>query len=143
MMYYSYDRFRTAIPVVLADINLQKVKYDYICGIVRGGLIPATVLSYNLKIPMFTIDISLRDRTALTIPPEAKKIFEKSTVLICDDIIDSGDTIRRIATEIDIRNHDCFGVVYNTESGVPCRYYTVPIARSKDKRWVSFFWDKE
>lgn len=36
-------------------------KPDYIVGLTRGGLIPAVMLSHYLDIPMWTLNVSLRD----------------------------------------------------------------------------------
>jgi xanthine phosphoribosyltransferase len=36
-------------------------KPDYIVGLTRGGLIPAVLLSHYLNVPMWTLNVSLRD----------------------------------------------------------------------------------
>jgi xanthine phosphoribosyltransferase len=38
-------------------------KPDYIVGLTRGGLIPAVMLSHYLNVPMWTLNVSLRDGT--------------------------------------------------------------------------------
>jgi uncharacterized protein len=59
--------------------------YDLICGIPRGGLIPAVMLSHRMKIPM-TMDL-IGDFRA------GKKI------LVVDDIADTGHTLSQIFQE--------------------------------------------
>jgi len=43
------------------DIATGPWKPDYIVGLTRGGLIPAVMLSHYLNIPMYTLNVSLRD----------------------------------------------------------------------------------
>jgi xanthine phosphoribosyltransferase len=43
------------------EIAIGPWKPDYIVGLSRGGLIPAVMLSHYLNIPMWTLNVSLRD----------------------------------------------------------------------------------
>jgi len=73
-------------PVVLnmidrlcEQIQRSKIKFDGTISIVRGGNIPATIISHKLKIPYL----------------ETKDMVKSgSTILVVDDFCDSGATLK-------------------------------------------------
>lgn len=89
---------------------------DYIVGITRGGLVPATMISHYLDVPMHTLNVSLRDgqlgpesnlwmaEDAFGYVPkeernstdDASDRHRRSNILIVDDINDSGRTLNWI-----------------------------------------------
>jgi len=78
---------------------------DYVVGITRGGLIPAVMISHYFELPMYALQVSLRDNAAnnesnLWMAEDAfgyDKI--KKNILIVDDINDSGATINWIIND--------------------------------------------
>ena len=50
----SWKEFHNLVDIVALRISISDIKYDYIYGIPRGGLIPATMLSHILEIPVIT-----------------------------------------------------------------------------------------
>jgi hypoxanthine phosphoribosyltransferase len=99
---------------------------DYIAGIARGGLIPATMLSHYLDVPLHTLNISFRDgeggpesnlwmaedaygyipkeeRTdaefevsGLPVKGDTSDPKKRKKILVVDDINDSGRTLEWI-----------------------------------------------
>jgi hypoxanthine phosphoribosyltransferase len=66
-----------------------QVNWNLIYGIPRGGLIPATYLSYKLNIPLIVTPIN--------------NLKEDEFLLIVDDILDSGKTaIKTVKTFLDL-----------------------------------------
>lgn len=55
--YYSWDDVHGQVASIARQLNRQKWHPDYIVGITRGGLVPATMLSYYLETPMHTLDV--------------------------------------------------------------------------------------
>jgi len=49
------------VAKICRNILISDWRPDYIVGITRGGLIPATMISHYLNIPMHTLAVSLRD----------------------------------------------------------------------------------
>lgn len=49
------------VAKICRNILFSDWRPDYIVGITRGGLIPATMISHYLNIPMHTLAVSLRD----------------------------------------------------------------------------------
>jgi len=113
-MYLSYKDVENLVLEMGREIALSTYRPDYIVGIGRGGLLPATLLSHFLKVPMHSLDVSFRDGTEQTSNAwmaedafgyidenDRKDKKEASTgtgknILIVDDINDSGQTLQWI-----------------------------------------------
>lgn len=140
-MIFTYEKTIESIQLLSTKISQAKVKYDYICALVRGGTIPATMLSHKLNIPMFAISCSLRDHKMLDLSTVAEKHLKTKRILVVDDIIDSGDSARAVQQIADPATVDFCALIYNQESGIDCKYYAMPIRRSIDTQWIKFFWE--
>ena len=79
--------------------NLLSVKIDKIVAISRGGLVWGRLLSDLLKIPISHITIesykNLRQEKEAMISEAPSHSFEDKTILIVDEIADSGKTFKR------------------------------------------------
>jgi len=83
---------------ILSD-KLEKIVFNKIVGISRGGLIPATLLSYRFNKPICSLQWQLRDLDKKRDYENLLKILRCSTnegILIVDDLIDTGNTIKEI-----------------------------------------------
>ena len=60
-IYYTWRQIQGACLDIARQINNDHWHPDYIVGISRGGLVPATLLSHYLNVPMKTLMVSLRD----------------------------------------------------------------------------------
>ena len=90
-------KLKTLVSQICRDIMLTGFKPDYIIGLTRGGLVPATMISHYLDVPMHTLRISLRDFEFAEIntwmSDDAFGLdYPKKNILIVDDINDSGST---------------------------------------------------
>lgn len=139
--------FFEAIDNLHQQVRSSEAKFDLVVGISRGGLIAATVLSHRLKIPLRVVEWSTRD-TGLKLCPEdlTQSVREGKRVLIVDDIIDSGLTIRELTDmwSTDSRTDvSVMCIVYNKSQNivVPDFYYDV-IDRNEDNSWVNFWWEE-
>jgi len=114
-VYYKDSTVRAWIHDIIRCMNADHWRPDYIVGLTRGGLVPATMLSHYLEVPMETLKVSLRDdnngpesnlwmaEDAFGYVPKDETIladFDYSLVakkiLIVDDINDSGATLNWI-----------------------------------------------
>jgi hypoxanthine phosphoribosyltransferase len=114
---YSIGDIKNAVQEILRQMHLDNFRPHYVVGITRGGLLPAKMISHYLKVPMHTLDISLRDNVQggpesnLWMPcdafgavdPEDVPVFKnrwyvtkRKNILIIDDINDSGATLKWI-----------------------------------------------
>jgi len=115
-VYYSWKNIEGAVFEISRQINNSDWRPDYIVGITRGGLIPATLLSHYLNVPCETLKVSLRDggepESNLWMAEDAfgyvslgdreftegeKSVKEnRKNILIVDDINDTGATFNWI-----------------------------------------------
>jgi hypoxanthine phosphoribosyltransferase len=140
-MHYDYEAFCKGIDAIAEGIRKDKFKFEYIIGVARGGLIPATVLAYRFKKPILLIEWSNRDSGVRNISPEVYEIIQSRNVLLVDDILDSGLTVKQLSKHIG--NFKTAALVYNMKQEVACDYYHIAIDRSVTKDWVTFWWDTE
>jgi len=99
--YYSVGKVKGLVLDLIKQMSNDNWKPDYIVGINRGGLTPAVMMSHFMDVPMFTLDIQLRDHTR---PPESNTMMpldalEGKQILIVDDINDSGATFNWIVND--------------------------------------------
>lgn len=96
---FSWLTVATAVDA-LADM-VRVGDPNLIVGVSRGGLIPATILSHKLGIPLRTISVSAYEGTRRTLEKPLKvegweSRYDSTRTVIIDDILDTGDTISAI-----------------------------------------------
>jgi hypoxanthine phosphoribosyltransferase len=109
--YVTYDDIERFTLDIVREIMLSDWKPDYIVGIGRGGLLPATLMSHFLNVPMNSLDIGMRDGGEQTSNAwmaedafgyvsmsdrdneEDASTSNGKNILIVDDINDSGETL--------------------------------------------------
>ncbi len=128
----SIGEVKNAVQEILRQMHLDNFRPDYVVGITRGGLLPAKMISHYLKVPMYTLDVSLRDNVQegpesnLWMPcdafgavdPEDVKVTKsrwdvskRKKILIVEDINDSGATLNWIKKDWEA---SCFPEEKNT-----------------------------
>jgi len=136
---FTYDMFNEAIDNIVRQVNNKKIKYNYIVGLTRGGLIPATVLSHRLKVPMLASNWDTdRKKPSLTLMDILDN--PRNKVLLVDEILDTGKTIQSFM-EIHGKT-DVAVVVWNKEQPVIPDYHHMTIKRSEFSDWIEFWWEK-
>jgi xanthine phosphoribosyltransferase len=116
----SWAEYQGLVGKISRDILISGWKPDYIVGIIRGGCLPAVMLSHYLDVPMHTLKVSLRDHQdtesncwmaedalghiGLEHPFEddPMKLINEGLfkdILIVDDMNDSGATINWIMSD--------------------------------------------
>lgn len=151
---YDYDNFRAGIDSIAKCVESSGWDPDYIVGIVRGGAVPAVFLSHRLKIPVQMVHWNTRDNTEFGnehncwLPEE---IMGGLKVLIIDDIIDGGDTIRELLADwqtavagmgkLPVDNIRIACMWYNVAQDIKPDFYHKTIDRTEDQRWVVFDWE--
>lgn len=151
---YSYSDFRDGIESIAKQVEASDFEPNCIVGIVRGGSVPAVYLSHRLKIPVQMVHWNTRDDTEWGnesnwwIPEE---IHGGLKVLIVDDIVDGGDTIRELLADwqtsvagmgnLPVDNIRIASMIYNTSQDVRPHFFHQTIDRNEDQRWVIFPWE--
>lgn len=134
----------------IVDLLEQRVDrdYDFIVGVGRGGLIPATMLAYKLKKTVRAVGIKTYDNMSQTgdyilyqdidIPKDASD----KKILVVDDICDTGNTFK-ILKELyrdkykDI-NVEFASLFTKDKSSHLVDYYGLSVA---DSIWLDFPWE--
>lgn len=162
----NYQEMSNLVGKIARDVAIGDWKPDYIVGLTRGGLVPAVMLSHYLDIPMFTLNVSLRDgdgresnlwmaEDALGYPVLEDKNFKN--ILIVDDINDQGTTLNWIMNDWrssclpqdpgwdEVWNSNVrFAVLVDnlaSECDVEMDYVGMEINKAENDVWVDFPWE--
>lgn len=148
LSYIPYPEFVADVQGVAAALEADHWKPDHIVGIGRGGLVPAAYLSHRTGISLLSVDFSSG------VPSFAEELMEKlalatregRTILLVDDINDSGGTIEALRKSLIDHGavEACVRVavlIDNLRSKAKVDYASRTIDRSTDKRWFVFPWE--
>ena len=141
---YTFPEFRDGIQTIAKQIQDSGFAPDYLVGIVRGGSVPAVYLSHKLKIPVVMVAWNTRDSTefgkeSITWIPE--DLLKGKRVVIVDDIVDGGHTIKEVVEPVPQENIRVAAMWYNTAQDVAVDFYHKTIDRNEDPRWIIFDWE--
>ena len=114
-VYFNWEEMVGHVREILRQLHLDGWRPDYIVGITRGGLTPASLISQYLDVPMYALKVSLRHgqdcessswmaEDAFGYVPATDNDYswtrtdasQKKRILIVDDINDSGATFNWI-----------------------------------------------
>jgi uncharacterized protein len=157
--YLDWDDVGCHVLTMIEKMQKDRWIPSVVVGITRGGLLPATMISHYLNIPMCSLDVSFRDnlgpfggQTSTWIPEEIKNGHR---ILVVDDINDTGRTFEWIRHDwlstVSLQppvgenwpwNHIKFAaIVHNIPSCAPIDYFAVEIDKSRDPCWINFPWE--
>jgi len=135
---------------IIRHLQKDNIKISAVIGIVRGGLTPAVMVSHYYDVPLHILDYSLRDRNDAQEFTEADKfMIQKAsvgTVLVIDDINDSGDTLQAVGDMIkdiviDDKNFIYATLLEKCTSRFDCDYYGEMITDDRTDEWIVFPWE--
>lgn len=156
-LFYTHADMVNDLKSITKDIDAAGFKPEYILGLTRGGLFPATMLSHYYNVPLIPISLSLRDfKSDIDFVQEqvkktvGKDVLFSKKLLVVDDIVDSGDTLKelslifnRIKQTITNRKSDNIqfaSLFYNTSNsaGFTPDFYARSIDKVKEDQWIVF-----
>jgi len=118
--------------------------FTHVVGIARGGLVPATIISYELGLPLTTVHVSSYDGTERkNIIGNVNQLFDlpvNSKVLVVDDICDSGQTtdwIKNQLTQSEVK-HELACIFIKKQHKGKIRFYGSVVT---DDKWIVFPWE--
>lgn len=139
-LYYSYNDFRKDLKALTKKIDKD---FDAILAIARGGLSMAHMLGehYNIR-KVYAINTigyedtqKLQSVTVFNIP----NLQDAKSVLIVDDIVDSGDTLiealKILKETYPQTNFYTASLFYKKSAKIAPNWYV-----KEAKTWIDFFW---
>jgi len=131
----------------IVDLLSQRVgtDYDYIIGIGRGGLIPATMLAYKLNKKVLAFGVNTyndqvqEDNYYLYQQPKLLK--SKSKYLVVDDICDSGNTFNIFKKQYEhneLHTFEYAALFAKDKSSHMIDYYGLSVSEGI---WLDFAWE--
>jgi hypoxanthine phosphoribosyltransferase len=133
----TYDKFLELSYQLLEKIKSNKEEYKAILCPLRGGFFLSYFMSVHLELPISYIEISSyagkeQRRFQIGIKPD----LIEGKFLLCDDIYDSGNTIKEIHKMYPKVDFDTICLVSKVKEA------EVIYASLVDKeKWVDFFWE--
>jgi len=142
-IYYPYEEYKQDLKILTKKIDQP---FDVILGIARGGLGMAQMLGeyYDLREVYAINTIGYED----TEKKESVEVFNipdlksANTVLIVDDIVDSGDTLVEVLKVL--------GEKYPTVTFLTASLFYKKTAKisptwyvKEPKGWIEFFWSED
>jgi len=143
-IYFKIEEMIDSIRNISEQLTNANFNPEVIISVNRGGCIPGIYLSHYINKPHEVINIELRDSKK---DPDLDTIKEKirqfSSVLIIDDINDSGKTIgviKDLSKNLTTKIH--FAVLINkSESESKVDYYGKTINSKANDYWYVFPWE--
>ena len=139
--------------------ELSHLNFSCIIGVANGGMIPATLLSKELKVDkLLSCNLksyqehkpregahSQMDKVKTISIPDWRGLQEEDRVLIVDDLVDTGLTLKKIIQYNNIINHNqpernwIFATLYNKPRSIFKPDYTV--REFDNDEWIVFPWE--
>jgi len=145
---FAQDDMLAGIGAIAATLQASGWMPDYMVGLGRGGLVPATYLSHTTGVPMLSLDISagLPEFSDALIGALARLSQSGTRLLVVDDINDSGRTIARLRASLvaagAVMDRVRFAtLIHNIRSTETVDYHFRQIDRSMVKDWFVFPWE--
>lgn len=145
----TYDELHLASWTLVDRIREANLDVDIVVGLVRGGTIPATIISHALDVPMTAIHYSSKDGAGdnKNHCNDLPSLPCNTNVLIVDDICDSGKTLQEVVhhyTEVTQIKHVIHtAVLYYKDlpNGFVPDFYWHKIP--EDSPWIIFPFEEE
>jgi len=142
-IYYPYQEYKEDLKILTQKIDKP---FDAILGIARGGLSMAQMLGefYDLRevYVINTIGYEGRQKLAEIRVFNIPELKSSKSVLIVDDIVDSGDTLIEVLKVLDAEYpHVTFltaSLFYKKNAKIVPTWYV-----KEPKGWIDFFWSED
>jgi len=140
---FSFDEIDKLVRNISKKAK-QHGGFTHVVGIARGGLVPATIISYELELPLTTVHVSSYEGTEKKgIIGNVNQLFDlpkNSKLLIVDDICDTGETITWIEKQLTVK--DCkyeVACIFTKKKHIQkLKFYGNVVSEDK---WIVFPWE--
>lgn len=125
----SWVQYGNYLDYLCKKIKRSRIKFDYVFGIPRGGLIPATIISHTLGIKLTTSFLCVLN------------IKDNKKILLVDDVVDKNVTMKEY-----LNNANSFhfkmvktATIFKHEKSD----YTPDFYVATNKNWIKFPYEKD
>lgn len=142
---YDYNIIETYVNSLVSRIKARKLEFNYIVGIGRGGLIPATMIGYKLNSPVLNYGVSLYNDNN---EPETLKVYQdinfdalesNTKLLVVDDICDTGKTFSHFK---ELKKNNVIQTTYAALFVKETSIHLVDMCTNiVGEEWITFPWD--
>ena len=142
-IYYPYEEYKQDLKTLTQKIDKP---FDTILGIARGGLSMAQMLGeyYELRevYAINTIGYEGTEKKSTVEVFNVPDLKSAKTVLIVDDIVDSGDTLVEVMTMLNEKYPNVTfltaSIFYKTTACIKPTWYV-----KEPQGWIEFFWSED
>lgn len=116
---------------------------ELVVGLVRGGLIPAVIISHALGVSMEAINYSSTRGAGDNVGSHTNELpkLDVGRILIVDDIVDTGYTLQEVVNEYESRGHEVttFSLYWKESAVIVPNYFWQQIPN--DFPWIVYPWE--
>ena len=140
--YVSFQKFKQNLIEIDLKIDQSKWIPDIVLSVNRGGCVPGVFLSYMRGLDHEVL--SFKNIKIINNDIIKKIMIDNSSILIIDDINDTGNTLAKIKKELNlyIKKIKFAVLINNKSSSFEVDYYGSEIDKNIDNRWIVFPWEK-
>lgn len=137
-LYATWAEFDHAVETIQQQVNADEL--DYVCGIARGGLPLAVSLSHALDVPMATIEATRfeQEEEFVAVVENAPLLNTASTVLLVDDIVDTGTTLKTVLEQLADQEVFCIAASWHVK---PDAEIEPDIHVEEIEKWAVYPWE--
>ena len=139
--YLSFQIVKQNLVDINSKINQTNWKPDIILSVNRGGCVPGVFLSHMRDLNHEVL--SFKNITNINNDVIKKIMNNHSSILIIDDINDTGNTLTDIKNKFNmyIKNIKFAVLINNKSSSFEVDYYGSEIDKNIDNSWIVFPWE--
>jgi hypoxanthine phosphoribosyltransferase len=146
-IHYTFNDIEQYIKTISSTIINGKYNPNKIVTLAKGGLIPSRLLARELKInEIYSVGLSCYEdksmRTQVHIYQPLSCTFKfNDKILVVDDIIDTGESIKALERFLKLRNvidYKICSIIYKKKALITPDYYAKVVP---DNQWVVFPWE--
>lgn len=141
MLILTWQDVENAIQLLLPSLPFKPTT---VLGLARGGTIPASIIHRNFtqaKLRVLTLKSRWRKGKLTKTKPKMEDFdwasLQGQCVLVVDDILDTGDSIRAIQRKIPKDCSVCFATIVSKQ---PC-LFVISAYNTLPQVWVRFPWE--
>lgn len=143
---YDWSPLTHEAEGIIEQLEEDEVEVNYIAGIARGGLPIGVYLSHRLDVPMRYVDASHyvgKERKNLVDVEgiHLDGVESGDTILLFDDIVDTGKTMKRVLRDVKTLKPQNFDVVTASLHVKPHREFEPDYWIWETDDWVIYPWE--